>query len=235
MEKFAFSCFLMTSPAGIIGVDADNDLNALDRRLTVNNLRDYGKLVRLFGEIDECIAVLDGGKWPLYQQAGGVVFGNLVNGHLDFFDLETVPAGTGFAMFKREPGTPKIKAVNPAIKALVVNHAWTGMMYTELAINIPTMVVGRDLADLYKTDSSNPELMNFAVTAESLEAAVGFAGRIARTDKILAFDGSLGRINLSPALGEFLITKAPEVNQKVDEELLPKWLRQRGIDSEASS
>jgi hypothetical protein len=52
----------------------------------------------------------------------------------------------------------------------------------------------------------------------------------AQTDKVIIFDGSYGNINLSPSLGEFLIEKAPEISQKVDEELLPKWLRQRGID-----
>ncbi len=198
----------------------------------MGSLKDYGKLVRLFGEIDECIAVLDGCKWPFYQQAGGVIFGNFVNGHLDFFDLETVPAGTGFALFKRKPGAPKIKAVNPAIKAMVVNHAWIGMMYTELVINIPTIVVGRDLADLYKIDSTNPEIMNYAVTAESLEAAMSFARQIYNTDKVLVFDGSLGSINLSPSLGEFMLKKAPEVSRNCDEHLLPMWLRQRGIDPE---
>ena len=44
------------------------------------------------------------------------------------------------------------------------------------------------------------------------------------------FDGSFGSINLSPALAEFLVQKVPEVSRKVDEELLPKWLRQRGFD-----
>ena len=33
-------------------------------------------------------------------------------------------------------------------------------------------------------------------------------------------------------MGEFLVNKAPEVSRKVDEALLPMWLRQRGIDPE---
>jgi len=56
------------------------------------------------------------------------------------------------------------------------------------------------------------------------------ARRIAGTDKIIVFDGSYGWINLSPSLGEFFLAKAPEVGRRVEEELLPKWLRQRGID-----
>ena len=229
-QRFTFGCFLMTSPAGIIGIDADNDLHRLDRRLTVTSLKSYGKLLRLFAEIEECIAVLDAGKWPSYVHAGGMTFGNLVNAELDYFDLETVPAGTGFALFEKAPGAPKVKAVNPSIKALVINHTWTGMMCTELPISIPTVVVGRDLADMLITDSSNPEFMSFAVTAESLQTAMEFARRVAGTDNIIVFDGSFGSINLSPPLAEFMLKKAPEVRRNVDEELLPKWLRQRGID-----
>jgi len=229
-QRFTFGCFLMTSPAGIIGIDADNDLHRFDRRLTVTILNSYGKLLRLFAEIEECIAVLDAGRWPPYVHAGGMNFGNLVNAKLDYFDLETIPAGTGFALFEKSPGAPKVKAVNPSIKALVINHMWTGMMCTELPMSIPTTVVGRDLADMLMTDPSNPEFMSFAVTAESLQTAMEFARRVAGTDNVIVFDGSFGNINLSPPMAEFLLKKAPEVSRNVDEELLPRWLRQRGID-----
>lgn len=106
------------------------------------------------------------------------------------------------------------------------------MMCTELPLNIPTIVVGRKLADRLLYDPANPEFMDVAVTAEDLAAALNFAKRIAGTDKVIVFDGSYGRINLSPALGEFLMEKAPDVSRKVEEELLPKWLKQRGIDPE---
>ena len=81
-------------------------------------------------------------------------------------------------------------------------------------------------------DSANPKFMDYAVTAEDLEAAMRFARQISGTDNIIVFDGSFGSINLSQSLGEFMQRNAPEVNRKVDEELLPKWLRQRGIDPE---
>jgi hypothetical protein len=196
----------------------------------VTILKSYGKLLRLFAQIEEYIAVLDGGKWPPYIHAGGMNFGNLVNAQLDYFDLETVPTGTGFALFEKSPGSPKVKAVNPAIRALVINHMWTGMMCTELAINIPTIVVGRDLADMLIADPSNPDFMNFAVTSENFETGIAFARQVAKTDNILVFDGSFGSINLSPPMAEFLLKKAPEVGRNVDADLLPKWLAQRGID-----
>ncbi len=231
-KRYAFSALLLTSPSGIIGIDADNDLDGINRRLAVEGLKSYGKIIRLFAEIDECVAVLDGAKWLHYQHASGITFGNLVNAQLDFFDLDTVPAGTGFALFERVTGAPKIRAVNPALKALVINHMYTNMMCTELPLNIPTIVVGRTLSDRLSHDPANPEFMDVAVTAEDLAAALNFAKRIAGTDKVIVFDGSYGRINLSPALGEFLVEKAPDVSRKVEEELLPKWLKQRGIDPE---
>ena len=66
--------------------------------------------------------------------------------------------------------------------------------------------------------------------ADNLEEAMASAIEIAGTDKVIVFDGSYGSINLSPSMGRVLLEKAPEVNRKVDEELLPKWFRQRGFD-----
>jgi hypothetical protein len=231
-KRYAFSSLLLTAPSGITGIDADNDLNSLNRRLTVESLKSYGKVTRLFAEIDECVAVLDGAKWLHYQHAAGITFGNLVNAQLDFFDLDTIPAGTGFAIFEKIPGAPKVKSVNPALKALVINHMYTNMMCTELPLNIPTVLVGSGLADKLSHEPANPDFMDVAVTAENLEAALNFAKRIAGTDKVIIFDGNYGSVNLSPALGEFLIDMAPQVSSKVEEELLPKWVKQRGIDPE---
>ncbi len=229
-EKYVFSAFLMMSPAGITGVDADNDLSRLDHRLTLKTLRSYGKMTRLFAEIDECIVVIDEGGWPSYVHAGGVTFGTLENAVRDQLDL-TVPSGVVFHL-PDMPETEKTAIVNPAIKALVLNHVWTGLFATELPMNLPTIVVGRGLADRYIRDSRNPHFMDYAMTAESLETAMGFAHRIAHTDKVLVFDGSLGSMNLSPSLAEFFMQKAPEVTHKVDQEFMPRWLKQRGIDPE---
>lgn len=230
-QKYVLTSFLMVSPAGIIGVDADNDLNQINRRQIVTYLKSFGKLIRLLAEIKECIVVLDGARCPMYAHTGGVGFGNLVyNPTVDYFDLDSIPAGTYFSILERPPGAPKIKGINPSIKALVINHMWTGMFCTEYPINIPTIVVGRNLTDVLLKDPRNPKFMNYAVTAEDLETAVGFARRIAKTDHIIIFDGSFGSLNLSPSLAEFMLKKAPEVSRNVDEERMPKWLRQRGID-----
>jgi hypothetical protein len=55
---------------------------------------------------------------------------------------------------------------------------------------------------------------------------------VARTDKIIVFDGSFGYLNVSRSLADLLINMAPEASREVEEQLLPKWLQQRGIDLE---
>ena len=75
--------------------------------------------------------------------------------------------------------------------------------------------------------------MKHSVLAESTEAAMDFARKVTGTDKILIFDGAPGGINLSKPLADFLLAKAPEVNRRVENDLMPKWLRQRGVDLKA--
>jgi hypothetical protein len=229
-RKFAFGCFLLTSPGGIIGVDAGNDLDQLDRKLMMIAFRSYGKMRELCSEIQECIAVLDATGEPRYMIGGGITFGNLTEAELDLFDLDNIPVSLGYALYERPPGIPKIRSVNPAIKALVINHMWLGVPQMELPTHIPTIVVGRDLADVLGADPMNHDFMRYAVTSENLHTAMAFARNIANTDKVFVFDGSFGAITLSSSLGEYLLERAPEVSKRVDTELMPKWLRQRGID-----
>ena len=40
----------------------------------------------------------------------------------------------------------------------------------------------------------------------------------------------MGGLNCSRSLAELLIAKAPEVSERVEKELMPKWFRQRGVD-----
>ena len=53
---------------------------------------------------------------------GGTTFGNLTEAELDLFDLDAVPVSLGFGIYQTPPTQPKLKAVNPAIRALVINH-----------------------------------------------------------------------------------------------------------------
>jgi hypothetical protein len=203
---------------------------AVDKKLMMLAFRSYGKLRVLCEEIKECIAVLDGSGEPRYMIGGGMTFGNLTEAEMDLFDLDQIPVSLGFGLYEKQPGAPKAKSINPAIKALVFNHAWLGVPQLELVTHIPTIIVGEDFAEMLRTDPMNHDFMKYTVTAENLEAAMNFAYRLANTDKVYVFDGCFGAMTTSPSLAEFLMKKAPEVSRRVDQELMPKWLRQRGFD-----
>ena len=229
-QRYAFSCILRTSPAGILTVDADNDLTALNGKVTISHLRRYGKMMRLFKEIDECIAVLDGGRWGFYLHSGGVIFGVLMDVKVDPFDLRNPKALGGFT--KNEKGELVPILINPAIKVIVMNQAWPGINYLGLD-QTPIVIAGEDHVNLWKADHCNPIISEGARTAIDLKEAMDMAYDIGKTDKVIIFDGHFGHINCSPSMALFLKEEASEVSRKVDEELLPMWLKQRGINPEA--
>jgi hypothetical protein len=233
-KKFAFASFLDMSPAGVVGIDADNNLFALNDRLTLGGCQYYGKIMTLLGEIDECIAVLDFPAPVPYVFAAGVIYANFIGAKTDLFDLEgtPLPAYTWYteAFYgKHGPLVGNIAPVNPAIKTCIHNYAWGGYPSVFFAEHIPTIVVGKEQAEVMNTDSQNIEYMRHSQVADSLDAAMKMAAQTTGTDKIVVFDGAAGGINVSESLAEFLIARAPTVNDRVDRVLLPKWLRQRGI------
>jgi len=233
-DKWTFACFLKPSPAGILGVDADNDLFALDKRLTIDNFRYYGRILTLLSSIDECIAVLDFSCPIPYVFVAGMIFANFSAASVDIFDLDNpLPGYTWYteALYDRndKPLIPEIPPINPAIKALVINYSWGGYPSVFWAKHIPTIVVGEKQAEVFSSDPQNIEFMKYSVKADDLETAIRFAQKIAGTDKILIFDGAPEALNVSKSLAEYLIKKAPEIEEKMDKELIPKWCRQRGI------
>ena len=50
-------------------------------------------------------------------------------------------------------------------------------------------------------------------------------------ENILVFDGAIGGFNVSSSLAAEIKRLAPDVAREVDQVLMPKWLKQRGIDS----
>jgi hypothetical protein len=229
-KKFTFGVFLAASPQGVVGVEAGNDLMPIDRRLMLLAFKSYGKIRELYNEIKDCVCIMDGTGEPRYMVGGGTTFGNLLEAELDLFDLDTVPISLGFGLYQPPPTQPKLKPVNPAIKAMVMNHFWTGVPHMELATACPMFLVGNEMFKLVKEDCMNIEMAKHVVTADSLPSAVRFAKRVAQTDKVIAFDGAYGAITCSEALADHLIKRAPAVSERVEQELMPKWLRQRGLD-----
>ncbi len=233
--KFAFASFLDVGPHGIIGVDSDNDLYALNDRATFIGCQHYGKIMTLFGEIDECIAVLDFPCPVPYVFSAGVIYANFVGANTDLYDMETpLPPYTWYTeAFYGKNGKPmleEIAPINPAIKMCVHNYAWLGYPSAFFSEYMPTVVVGQKQADLFDTDPLNMKYMDYAVTVKTLDAAMNFAYRTTGTDKVIIFDGAMAGMNVSESLAKLLIEKAPLVSEKVDNVLLPKWLKQRGVD-----
>lgn len=234
-SKFAFAAFLNCGPHGIIGADCDNDLYALNERATFIGCQLYGKIMTLFGQIDECIAVLDFPCPVPYVFSAGVIYANFTGANTDLYDMDNpLPPYTWYTeAFYRKDGHPLLAEtppMNPAIKVCVHNYAWTGYPSEFFSKNIPTIVVGEEQGKHFDTDSMNICYMDHAVTARTMEGAMEFAKKVSGTDKIIIFDGAMGGVNVSKPLAELLIKKAPEVSQRVDNELLPKWLKQRGVD-----
>lgn len=232
--KFAFACFLTMSPNGIVGVDADRDLYALNERITRSGCSLYGRMMTLFGEIDECIVAVDFPCPVVYTFAAGVIYANFVGANTDLYDLELpLPAYTWYteAFYGKagRPLLPEIPSLNPAIKMCVHNYAWTGYPTAFFSEHIPTVIVGREQAELFDRDAQNSTYTRHAKILDTTEEAMAHARHVTGTDKILIFDGAFGGINLSEPLAELLVRRAPEVSRRVDEVLLPKWLRQRGI------
>ncbi|ROO87956.1 hypothetical protein EDD29_5605 [Actinocorallia herbida] len=222
-SKLAFSTTLVTSPDGVLAVDADNDLRSLGDRMIANILRSYGKMLTLLRAVEECVAVVDGGKWPYYIHAGGMIFGHLFYNAVDWFDLDRPDADVAVE-----------KAVaagfSRSIKAIVLNQALIGLNFTSMAMLYPLIIANREMADAMRHDFSNPMFLDHATEADDLFQAVETAVERGGTDKIIVFDGTYGALNVSPSMARHLIDLAPAVDRQVEEELLPMWLKQRGID-----
>jgi hypothetical protein len=233
-NKFAFTAFLNMSPSGVVGVSAENDLYALNDQITVEGLQYYGKIMTLLGEIDECIAGLDFPCPVPYVFAAGVIYANFIGANQDLFDLDQpLPPYTWYTeAFYGKNGKPLVDGilpVNPAIRMVVHNYAWGGYPSAFFAEHVPTVVVGQKQAELFNADPQNLDYMKWAVVANHLDDAMHFAYKVAKTDNVIIFDGAMGGINVSQSLAELLVRKAPGVSDRVDRELMPRWLKQRGV------
>lgn len=233
-SKFAFAAFLNMSPSGVVSVSAENDLYILNDQLTVEGLKYYGKIMTLLGEVDECIVGLDFPCPVPYVFAAGVIYANFVGANEDLFDLDKgLPPYTWYTeAFYGKDGKPLVDGilpVNPAIKMVVHNYAWGGYPSAFFSEHIPTIVVGQEQAESMNRDPQNLTYMNYAVVADQLDDAMHFAYKAAKTDKVIIFDGAMGGINVSQSMADLLVNKAPGISAKVDNDLLPKWLKQRGV------
>jgi len=231
-KRFLLSCFMQVGPEGIMGVNANADLIAQDKEFTKLNLQWYGKILTLLGALKDVILVIDyPGPMP-YTATGGVLFGNFLNANVDEFDLRKLTPFTRYSDMLYPDNKPLVEGVlpppNPAIKAVILNYCSKGYPGAFFPKMLPMLVVGAQ-AELMENDEQNTEFMKFALKVDSLAKAVSFARNFTKSDKILIFDGAVGGFNVSSALADEMRELAPEVSARVDNELMPMWLKQRGI------
>jgi hypothetical protein len=222
-SKLALSVSMLSSPDGIRGVDADNDLDRLGARVTANMLAGYGKMLTLLRMVDEVIPVIDGGKWPYYNHAGGMIFGQLLYAGKDWFDLDE-PDGT--AAIERVLYTGLTKSM----RAAVLNHGLIGLTISTVPFLCPVFVANPAMAEAMRRDFSNSTFMDHAVEAPDLFTAVEMARERGDSDNVLCFDGTYGSMNLSPSMAQHLLDRAPAAAAEIDGGLLDRWMRQRGLD-----
>jgi len=233
-SKFVFSVILTTSPNGIMGVDAANDLLVQNDRITIDCLRWYGKLLTLLKRIDRCNVILDG-PYPIgYMKAGGIVFDNFMGLSVDEFDLDhAMPPFSRYTEMYFDPkGKPLLQDIpplNPAVKWIVNNYCYIGYPSAFFAQHVPMVVVGQPLVDLIKSCPQNPGFMGYSVMAEDLKNAVEFVSRASGISDVIVFDGAVGGFNLTAPLADLLRSKASTVEEEVERNLLPKWCEQRGL------
>ena len=204
-------------------MDADNELDRLGERVTANILGSYGKMLTLLRKVDEVIPVIDGGKWPYYNHAGGMIFGQLLYGGKDWFDLDQ-PDGTALVERAMFSGLTK------SMRAVVLNHGLIGLTISTVPFLCPVVVANPFMAEAMRRDFANSTFMDHAVEAPDLFSAVEIARERGDSDNLLCFDGTYGSMNLSPSMAEHLLERAPAAAAEIDGGLLDRWMRQRGLD-----
>jgi hypothetical protein len=163
-----------------------------------------------------------------------VIFCNFLSANVDQFDLD-IPS-TPYSLYSERsygrddhPLYSDVTPINPAIKMIINNYSFKGFPSTFFAQQVPTVVVGEKMAKLFDTCPQNPEYMSHAVKADNLRAALKFAYRATGTRNVIAFDGAMGGLNASTGLIQFFFKNGPKVEEKIEKDLMPKWLRQRGL------
>jgi hypothetical protein len=113
---------------------------------------------------------------------------------------------------------------------IINNYSFKGYPGNFFAEHMPSVVVGNKMAELFRNCPLHNTYMHNALVADNLEAAVNFAYRATGTRNVIIFDGAKDGINATSSLIQFLLEKAPHIGEEVEEEYMPKWLRQRGLE-----
>lgn len=226
-QRYVATVVLNTVSEGVASVEADNDLYALDARMTKELLRNYGPLYRLLGMIDEVIPILDGHGCFVYNMGGGITFSNLLYADTDFLDLDNLALSATSGKYGREGLT---MGNTEALAAVVINYMAGGvpvMPYIEdmASVHVATEVQAR----LLENDPSLSYIRDHVTVHAGLSQAVSAAQDLSGCQNLFAFDYTPGIFRVNEPMAQILLDAAPKAVELVETTLLPKWLSQRHL------
>ena len=229
-QRYVSTVVLNTSPEGVIDVDADNDLERLDRRVATDLFRNYAVLIRLMSEVKDVTVVFDGHGSTVYSYAGGIPFDVLYYSNADWLDLDN-PALYAALLPESMRGLvgQYMMGENANIKAYIINYMAGGVPYMYLLRGVPTFVTSPQVMDWLQQDPSACWIGNAAEVTDGLADAIHRAKAIANSDNVLVYDGLPGAMHVSESLAQALREAAPRVIDDVEKVRMPKWLAQRDL------
>jgi len=231
-QRYVSTVVLNTSPEGVIDVDADNDLERLDRRVATDVFRNYATLIRLMSEIKDVTVVFDGHGSTVYSYAGGIPFDVLYYSNADWLDLDN-PALYAALLPESIRGLVGryMMGENANIKAYVINYMAGGVPYLYLLKGVPTFVTSQPVMDWLQQDPSACWIGDAVEVTDGLADAMRRATEIADSANVIVYDGLPGAMHVSKSLAQALRQAAPRVIEDVEKVRMPKWLAQRDLST----
>ena len=227
-QRYVASVVLNTVSEGVASVEAENDLYALDARMTKAILWNYGPLLRLLGMIDEVIPILDGHGCFVYNMGGGITFSNLFYADTDFLDLDNLALSATEGKFGRDGMT---MGNIEAIKSIVINYMAGGVPVVPYIRDMNSVHIATETeAMLLENDPSLCYIRDYSVVHNGLSEAVEAAQNETGCENLFAFDYTPGIFRVNQPMADVLLKAAPKSLELVEQKLMPKWLSQRYLN-----
>lgn len=227
-QRYVASVVLNTVSEGVASVEADNDLYALDGRMTKTLLWNYGPLLRLLGMIEDVIPIFDGHGCFIYTMGGGITFSNLLYADTDFLDLDNLALSATSGKFGRDGMT---MGNTEALKAIVINYMAGGVPIVPYLQDMKSVHIATETeARLLENDPSLSYIRDCSVVHNGLSKAISAAQDQSGCENLFAFDGTPGIFRVNQPMADMLLDAAPKAVEQVKQTHLPKWLRQRNLN-----
>lgn len=159
------------------------------------------------------------------MHCAGIIAGTNWNAYMDHYDLDNASLSLDQFM-----SAVMDKSKN-RLGCVIMNQGWYGLSIGFVK-RFPSVSVGDEFRALLEQDTFNYRFNDSPLMrkANNLIEAVEIAKSITGNDKMIAYDGSYGYINCTRSAAEDLFANAPAISKKIDEELYPKYMAQRGLE-----